>query len=51
MKLKVFIHNAGEGGFWAEVPDSGLRRPGETLDEVLGNVPEAIEGCLYGENC
>ena len=52
MKLKVVIHNAEEGGYWAEVPAiPGCATQGETLDELLGNLREAIEGCLSGENC
>jgi predicted RNase H-like HicB family nuclease len=47
MKLKVVIHNAEEGGYWAEVPAiPGCATQGETLDEVLGNIRGAIEGCL-----
>ena len=47
MKLKVVFHNAEEGGYWAEVPAiPGCATQGETLDEVLGNIREAIEGCL-----
>lgn len=47
MKLKVIIHEAEEGGFWAEVPSiSGCVTQGETFDELLGNLYEAVEGCL-----
>jgi len=47
MKLKVIVHEAEEGGFWAEVPAiPGCATQGETLDELLSNVREAIEGCL-----
>ena len=47
MKLKVIIHEAEEGGFWAEVPSiSGCATQGETFDELLGNLYEAVEGCL-----
>ncbi len=45
MKLKVLIHPADEGGFWAEVPTfPGCVSEGETLDEVLANIREAAEG-------
>lgn len=48
MKLKVVIHDAEEGGYWAEVPAiPGCATQGETLDELLENVREAIEGCLF----
>ena len=47
MKLKVVIHEAEEGGYWAEVPSiPGCATQGETFDELLHNINEAIEGCL-----
>ena len=47
MKLKVIIHDAEEGGFWAEVPAiSGCATQGDTMEELLHNIYEAVEGCL-----
>ena len=47
MKMKVVVHEAEEGGFWAEVPAlPGCASQGETMDELLSNIREAIEGCL-----
>ncbi len=47
MKLKVIIHEAEEGGYWAEVPSiPGCATQSETFDELLGNIYEAVEGCL-----
>ena len=47
MKIKVVVHDAEEGGFWAEVPAiPGCATQGETMDELLRNIHEAIEGCL-----
>lgn len=47
MKIKVVVHDADEGGFWAEVPAiPGCASQGETMDELLRNIHEAIEGCL-----
>ena len=47
MKLKVIIHEADEGGYWAEVPSiPGCATQGETFDELLGNLYAAVEGCL-----
>ena len=47
MKIKVVVHEADEGGFWAEVPAiPGCATQGETMEELLRNVREAIEGCL-----
>ena len=47
MKLKVVVHEAEEGGFWAEVPAiPGCATQGDTLEELMENLHEAIEGCL-----
>lgn len=47
MKIKVVVHEAEEGGFWAEVPAiPGCATEGDTMDELLRNLHEAIEGCL-----
>jgi len=47
MKIKIVVHKAKEGGFWAEVPAiSGCATQGEDMDELLRNLREAIEGCL-----
>ena len=47
MKLKVIIHKSEEGGFWAEIPSiPGCATQGETFDELLSNIYEAVEGCL-----
>jgi len=47
MKLKVVVHEAEEGGYWAEVPSiPGCATQGETFDELLANIYEAVEGCL-----
>ena len=47
MKLKVVVHEAEEGGYWAEVPSiPGCVTQGEPFDELLSNIYEAVEGCL-----
>lgn len=47
MKLRVVIHEAQEGGYWAEVPAlPGCVSQGESLDEVRQNIREAAEGWL-----
>ena len=47
MKVKVVVHEAKEGGYWAEVPSiPGCATQGESFEELLGNLYEAIEGCL-----
>ena len=46
-KLKVIVHEAEEGGYWAEVPSiPGCATQGETFEELLSNLYEAVEGCL-----
>ena len=50
MKLKVVIHEAEEGGYWAEVPSiSGCATQGDTFEDLLSNLYEAVEGCLSVE--
>jgi len=47
MKLKVVIHEAEEGGYWAEVPAiPGCMTQGETMRELIENLYDAVEGCL-----
>jgi len=47
MILKAIVHEAEEGGFWAEVPAiPGCAPQGETIEELKTNLQEAIEGCL-----
>jgi len=47
MKLKVIVHKAKEGGYWAEVPSvPGCATQAETIEELLKNVHEAVEACL-----
>jgi predicted RNase H-like HicB family nuclease len=49
--LKVLIHSADEGGYWAEVPAlPGCVSQGETVDELRSNNREAIEGWLMAED-
>jgi predicted RNase H-like HicB family nuclease len=50
IKIKVVVHEAAKGGFWAEVPAvPGCATQGETMDELLRNLHEAIEGCMATE--
>jgi predicted RNase H-like HicB family nuclease len=47
MTIEIVVHEAEEGGFWAEVPAiPGCATQGESLDELPRNLREAIEGCL-----
>ena len=47
MKIKIVVHEAEEGGFWAEAPAiPGCASQGETMDELIRNMNDAIAGCL-----
>lgn len=47
MKLKVIVHEAEEGGYWAEVPAiDGCATQGDNMEELIINLHEAIEGCM-----
>ncbi|MEA2694885.1 MAG: hypothetical protein QOJ16_4272 [Acidobacteriota bacterium] len=47
MKIRVVVHEAEEGGYWAEVPAiPGCATQGETFEELLHNLYEAVEACL-----
>ncbi|NJL90048.1 MAG: type II toxin-antitoxin system HicB family antitoxin [Coleofasciculaceae cyanobacterium SM2_1_6] len=51
MNVKAIIHPAEEGGYWAEVPAlPGCFTQGETKEEVIANLQEAIEGWLEVAN-
>ena len=44
MSIKVIIHQADEGGYWATVPAlPGCVSEGDTWDEMVANIREAIE--------
>ncbi|NOY11527.1 MAG: type II toxin-antitoxin system HicB family antitoxin [Archaeoglobi archaeon] len=47
MKFKVIIHEAEEGGYIVSCPAlPGCHSQGETIEEALENIKEAIIGCL-----
>lgn len=47
MKIRAIIHAAEEGGYWAEVPAlPGCVTEGDTMEEVIANLKDAIEGWL-----
>ncbi len=47
MHVKAIIHDDESGGYWAEVPAlPGCATQGDTMEELLANLREAIEGCL-----
>jgi predicted RNase H-like HicB family nuclease len=50
MNVKIVVHESEEGGFWAEVPAlPGCASQGETMDELLANMHEAIQARLDTE--
>lgn len=47
MKFKVVIQEAEEGGYIVSCPAlPGCHSQGETIEEALENIKEAIIGCL-----
>ena len=47
MNVKIAVYEAEEGGFWADVPAlPGCVSQGETMDELLANMREAIQAWL-----
>ena len=51
MTLHVVVHAAEEGGYWAEVPAlQGCATQGETLQELVANIFEAVEGVLASDS-
>ena len=53
MRIRAIIHPAAEGGYWAEVPAlPGCITEGDTMEEVMANLKDAIEGWLdVANNC
>lgn len=50
MEFAVIVHEAEEGGFWAEVPAlEGCFGQGETLDELYEDIRGAIRSHLEAE--
>jgi predicted RNase H-like HicB family nuclease len=48
IKLRVVIHPAEDGRFWAEVPGfPGCVSQGETLEKVRANIRDAFGGVLW----
>ncbi|HYX16624.1 MAG TPA: type II toxin-antitoxin system HicB family antitoxin [Nostoc sp.] len=51
MKIRAIIHPAEEGGYWAEVPALPVCiTEGDTIEEVMANLKDAIEGWLEVAN-
>jgi predicted RNase H-like HicB family nuclease len=51
MQIKVIIHPAEEGGYWAEVPAlPGCITEGDTKAELMANLEDAIQGWLAVAN-
>jgi len=47
MKIKVVVHPAEEGGYWAEVPAlPGCITEGDNMEELMNNLKDAIQGWL-----
>ena len=51
MQPDIVIHQAEEGGYWAEIPSiPECTFQGDCIEKLLQNVNvhEAVAGCLYG---
>ncbi len=46
--IQATVHRAEEGGYVASHPDTGTTTQGETVEEAVSNLREAVE--LYLEN-
>ena len=47
MKLKIIVHEAEEGGYWAEVPAlPGCATQGESIEDFIANLYEVVGGWL-----
>lgn len=47
MKLKAIVHDAEEGGYWAEVPAiPGCVAQGGTMEELLAHLRDAVAVCM-----
>jgi predicted RNase H-like HicB family nuclease len=47
MEVRAIVHEAEEGGYWAEVPEiPGCATQGDSLDELVQNLVEVVAGCL-----
>lgn len=46
--LQFFVQKAEEGGYVAEAVGYSIHTEGETLDETVRNINEAVE-CHFGE--
>ena len=45
--MVIVVHEAEEGGYWAEVPAMpGCATQGESIEELMTNLLEAIAGYL-----
>ena len=51
MLVKIVVHEAEEGGWWAEVPAlPGCVSQGDTMDDLLANMREAIAAWMEAES-
>lgn len=50
MNIKIVVHAAEEGGYWAEVPAlPGCVSQGETMEELMVNIRESIQAWLAAD--
>ncbi|MBR0957460.1 type II toxin-antitoxin system HicB family antitoxin [Bradyrhizobium japonicum] len=45
MEIEIVVHEAEEGGYWAEAPSlPGCVTQGDNIEELFQNICEAVEG-------
>ncbi len=50
MIVRAIVHEEESGGYWAEIPAlPGCATQGETMEDLVANLREAIEGYLSAE--
>ncbi len=51
MKIKAIVHVAQKGGFQTKVPALPSRvTEGDSMEEMMANLKDAIEGCVYAHS-
>lgn len=47
--VQVIIYKSAEGGYYAKAVNYSIHTQGETLDETVANITEAVE-CHFGDD-
>jgi predicted RNase H-like HicB family nuclease len=45
LEVEIVVHEAEEGGYWAEAPSlPGCATQGDSIEELFQNICDAVEG-------